>query len=128
MSIPEAVIGNDEVLVLDFGAQYAQLIARRVRVGAQVTKCSVHRDCSLPRRLGAMRETVRHGCIAPAEHQAAFTIQKLCGQHLRGHRAGAGQGDAPCTTGSKKGPKLDVDRPQRGAWTCLLICNVAIPD
>jgi GMP synthase (glutamine-hydrolysing) A subunit len=31
MSIPEAVIGNDEVLVLDFGAQYAQLIARRVR-------------------------------------------------------------------------------------------------
>ena len=31
MSIPEAVTGNEEVLVLDFGAQYAQLIARRVR-------------------------------------------------------------------------------------------------
>ncbi|MEZ5382305.1 MAG: glutamine-hydrolyzing GMP synthase [Microthrixaceae bacterium] len=31
MSTPPAVTGDEEVLVLDFGAQYAQLIARRVR-------------------------------------------------------------------------------------------------
>ncbi|MCB1027983.1 MAG: glutamine-hydrolyzing GMP synthase, partial [Microthrixaceae bacterium] len=31
MKTPPAITGDEEVLVLDFGAQYAQLIARRVR-------------------------------------------------------------------------------------------------
>jgi len=63
---------HDKVLILDFGAQYTQLIARRVREAK--VYCEIH-PCDVPDAL--VREFAPRGVILSGSHMSAYEESTL---------------------------------------------------
>jgi GMP synthase (glutamine-hydrolysing) len=66
-SAPEQSASHDRILILDFGAQYTQLIARRVREAK--VYCEIH-PCDVPDSF--VREFAPKGIILSGSHASAY--------------------------------------------------------